>query len=271
MCIVMFAILLERDLWDGDLTGFDGVPQSISERQCANRKMRQQCEGVSIMGLFAKAASKVKTGDAPKKKGVAWLVGDPAGDAVAKSVKELVRLDAESKAIEANMGIHKTIVKKHAEELYVSTWADEGVGPDTPMYIQTSDGERVTYVVQDRSGQYGVKDEQKDALAQLLGPDAVEGLLFDETRFSFNREVMAIPGVQEAVEKALEEAVKKLTGGKKPVLTEEQAESLVDVEQKTAFKPGTLDRLSVIAGRDTNRIRQFLECMASSCTRYVKC
>lgn len=223
-----------------------------------------------MAGLFAKAASK-RVADAPKKaKGVAWLVGDPAGDAVAKSVKELVRLDAEAKAIDAKMGIHKIAVKKYAEAQYVQGYAETGVSPDTPMYVQTADGEKVTYVVQDRSGQYGVKDEQVDALKELLGPDAADELLFNETRFGFSRLIMSIPGVSEAVEAALEGVVEQLTSGEKPVLSAEQAEELLEVEQKTAFRPGTLDRLAVIVGRDTNKIKQFLDVMGSSATRYVK-
>jgi len=222
------------------------------------------------MGLFAKAQQSKKSEEPKKAKGMAWLAGDPAGDTVAKSVKELVRLSAEAKAVEAKMGIHKTVVKKFAEERYISSYAEAGVGPETPMYVQNADGEKVTYVVQDRSGQYGVKDEQKEALAQLLGPDAVDGLLFDEVSFGFNREIMSIPGVQDVIEKALEGAIKKLTAGPKAILTETQAETLLDVDQKTAFKPGTLDRLAVIVGQDTGRIKQFLEIMGSSATRYVK-
>lgn len=222
------------------------------------------------MGLFAKAQQSRKSEEPKKAKGVAWLAGDPEGDSVAKSVKELVRLNAEAKAVEAKMGIHKTVVKKFAEDRYISAYAEAGVGPETPMYVQNSDGEKVTYVVQDRSGQYGVKGEQKEALAQLLGPDAVENLLYDEVSFGFNREIMSVPGVQEVIEKALEGAIKKLTTGPKAVLTETQAEALLDVDQKTAFKPGTLDRLAVIVGQDTGRIKQFLEIMGSSATRYIK-
>ena len=232
---------------------------------------RQLCKWRRVMaGLFTRVQQSTKAAQPTKAKGVAWLAGDPAGDAVAKSVHELVRLSADAKAIEAKMGIHKTVVKRFAEDRYVSEYATNGSSPDTPMVVQNSDGEKVTYVVQDRSGQYGVKEEQKAALASLLGPDAVESLLFDEVHFGFNREIMAIPGVQEAIEKALEAAIKKLTSGAKPVLTESQAEALIEADQKTAFKPGTLDRLTVIVGQDSGRIKQFLEIMGSSATRYVK-
>lgn len=170
------------------------------------------------------------------------------------------------------MGVFKTAVKGFAEKNYVKDYAATGVSPETPMQVATADGEKVTFVVQDRSSQYGVKEDQKEALVELLGQDAAADLLFEETTFGFNRDVLAIPGVMEIVEKALENAIKKLTDDKdgKPVLSEEAAGALLDVKVKTAFRPGTLDRLSLICGKDVTRIEQFLEIMGSSATRYVK-
>lgn len=223
-----------------------------------------------MAGLFAKAASK-KVAEAPKReKGTPWLVGDPAGDTVAEAVKKLVSLSHQAKQIEAAMAPAKMVVKRYAESQYVGQYAANGVSPDTPMTVQTAEGDKVTYVVQDRSTQYAVKEEQVDALKCLLGEDAAADLLFEETRFGFNRLIMAIPGVQEAIETALEMAVEQLTEGEKPVLTQEQAEELLEVDQKLAFKPGTLDRLGMIVGRDTGRIKAFLDIMGSSATRYVK-
>lgn len=252
------------------LTAGPAPPQSIVRETMGHTAAAAMLERGLVMGLFAKAKQSKATSTTTKTKGVSWLTGDPQGDAVAKSVKELVRLSAEAKAVEAKMGIHKTVVKKYAEDRYVGYYAAEGTSPDTPMVVQNTDGEKVTYVVQDRSSQYAVKDEQKEALAQLLGPDAVDGLLYEEVSFGFNREIMSVPGVQEVVEKALESAIKKLTAGPKPVLTETQAEALIDVEQKTTFKPGTLDRLTMIVGQDTGRIKQFLDVMGASATRYIK-
>lgn len=224
-----------------------------------------------MAGLFAKAA-KAKSAEAPAKvkKSTTWVAGDPTGNAVAGAVHELVTLSAQAKAIEAKMGVHKTIVKKYAEDKFLEHFADVGVSPETPMVVQNSDGEKVTFVVQDRSSQYNVKPEQVTALTQLLGEDAANALLYEETTFSFSRDILALPGVMAVVEKALEGAVKELTGGKKPVLSSDDAERLLDVETKTAFKPGTVDRISLICGKDTGKMKQFLEAMGSSCCRYVK-
>jgi hypothetical protein len=226
-----------------------------------------------MAGLFAKAAG--KKADAPKtaaKKSTVWQVGDPANDPVARSVHELNLLNREAKAIEAKQGVHKNVVKDFANDKYVRDYAVLGVSPETPMVVQNADGEKATFVVQDRSSQYQVKDDQVEALNSLLGEDRTQELLYTETSFGFNRDILAVPGVQEAIEAALEKAIGKLTDDSKgrPVLTAEQAELLLDVKQKTAFKPGTLDRLTVVCGKDTTKIEQFLDIMGSSATRYVK-
>lgn len=226
-----------------------------------------------MAGLFAKAAEKKAAAPATKtKKQTLWVVGDPASDKVAGSIHALIELSGQAKAVEAKMGVHKTIVKDFAEKNYVQDYAVTGVSPETPMVVQNADGEKITYVVQDRSSQYQVKDDQQEALKALLGEDATADLLYTETSFGFSRDILAVPGVMEVIEKALENAIKKLTDDKdgKAVLTPEQAEALLDVKSKTAFKPGTLDRLSMICGKDTARIEQFLEIMGSSATRYVK-
>lgn len=229
---------------------------------------RQLCERMTIMGLFKQATEKKKaeTTTGPKRKSTTWLVGDPSGDAIGQAVHELTVLNAQSKAIDAKMEIHKNVVKRYAETSFLRDYADSGLPPDTPMIVQNHDGEKVTFVVQDRSGQYGVKDEQKDALIQLLGADAASELLYEETSFGFNRDILAIPGVQETIEKALEGALKKLTD----TLTDEQKEALLDVKVKTAFKPGTMDKLALICGKDATRMKQFIDIAGSSCVRYVK-
>jgi hypothetical protein len=225
------------------------------------------------MALFQKAVAKQESAkaSAPKKKSTVWLVEKDSAES--EAVSQLVELTGQSKAIEARMGVFKSAVKSFGEESYVRDFAFTGVSPETPMVVQNEKGEKVTFVVQDRSAQYDVKLEQQEALASLLGEDRAKELLFTEVTFGFNRDVLALPGVQEVIEAALERAVKKLMDDSagKPLLTPEQAELLLDVKQKTAFKPGTLERLSLICGKDVVKIQGMLEIMGSSATRYVKC
>jgi hypothetical protein len=222
------------------------------------------------MGLFAKAAEKsaASTKSSKPKKNTTWVVGDPEGDAVAKAVHELVELTAQEKALAAKKKLQATIVLKVAKTNHVRDFCDLGVPPDTPMLVQNSDGEKVTFIVQDRGGQYNVKPEQIEAMQQLLGEDAANDLLYTETTLGFDRTILGIPGVGEAIEKALERVVTKLVKDEK--LTPEQADELITAKQKTSFKPGTLDRAATIVGRDTTKLAAFLDAMGSSCTRYIK-
>ena len=221
------------------------------------------------MGLFAKAAAKTKeaTGNGSKtKKNTTWTVGDPAGDQVGKAVHELVVLSAQEKAIKAKKALFETTVKNYAERRFVEDYADLGVFPETPLLVVNTEGEKVTFVVQDRSAQYKVKPEQKEALVQLMGEDAAQDLLYEEVGLKFNRLTMAKPGVAEAIEKALEQAITKLMKAGK--LSEE--DELVEADVKESFKPGTLDRLGILCGSDTTKMKAFLEAMGSSAVRYIK-
>lgn len=222
------------------------------------------------MSLLNKAKNRAKS-DVKKavKKATSWLVGDPEGDKVAKSVKELVRISNEVKAKKSQMAIHTGVVSKYAKSAFVEHFAENGVMPETPMKVVNADGDSVTYIVQDRSGQYNLKQEQIEAMNQILGEDVVDDLLYNEVTFSLNREVMAIPGVTEAVDKALSTAVRKLV--KDEVIDGDQADELVDVSEKLAFKPKMLQRAATLTGNDKTRLLQFLNAMGSSCTMYTKC
>ena len=189
-----------------------------------------------MAGLFAKAAQKAKeTVKDAKKKATAWAVGSSSEtEAVSRAIKELVSLEAQSKAIEAKMNVVKGSVKRYSDEMFVRDYAARGSMPETPMTVQNPDGEKVTYVVQDRGKQYAVKPDQQDAVENALG-EAISGMV----------------------------GVGMLDG--------DQAELLLSVNSKTTFRSGTLDQLVQICGRDTSRMKQFLDIAGSSFTRYVKC
>ncbi|MDB4490199.1 hypothetical protein N9045_01645 [bacterium] len=226
--------------------------------------------GVDAVGLFSNAANKaasVSKASKPKKN-TTWVVGDAEQEQVAAAVHNLVELTAQQKAIDAKKKLFATVVLKHAKENHVSDFCDLGVPPDTPMQVQNRDGEKVTFVVQDRGGQYNVKPEQVEALEQLLGVDAASDLLYTETTLGFDRTVLAKPEVGQAVEAALESCIEGLI--ELGVLSTEQASELITAKQKTSFKPGTLARAATLVGRDTTRLTKFLDAMGSSCIRYIK-
>ncbi len=221
------------------------------------------------MGLLNKARNTKVASTPAKKKATTWVVGGHDTQDVSEAVSELVKLEADAKAIEARMLLHKTVVKNYCEGRFVQDFASLGALPDTPMNVQNPDGHKVTYVVQDRSSQYKVKDDQIDALNQLLGEDAAAGLTYEEVALSFSRDLLAIPEVFEAIDKALDAAASKLVS--KGIITEDEKDCLVVPDQKVSFRPHTLERLAEICGRDTVKMKQFLDIMGSSATRYVRC
>ncbi len=223
------------------------------------------------MSIFAKAAKKASTKKsgakgAPKKQTI-WSCGDPSGDIVAKAVHTVVELKAEVKALEAKMGVHKTLLLKYAKDEYYSDYAVNGVAPETPMKIQNHDGESVTFVVQERN-QYGVKDESVDALTQILGEDGAAELVYEETSFGFDRGLLAREGVMEVLGVHIEAAMEALVAAE--LCTEEEAEDLLDVKVKRSFMPGVLQRLGMIAGRNAGKMRQVCEALGSTCVQYIK-
>jgi hypothetical protein len=220
-----------------------------------------------MASLFAKAKETgkavVSTGTT---KSTTWAVGDPVGDEVGKAVHELVAINYQEKALAAKKRLFMTTVETYAQRKLVSAIAAAGVLPETPMKVTNAEGDSVTYVLADRSGQYNVKEEQKLVLNELLGADATQELLYEETSFSFNRDVMMKPGVSEAIEKALIKEIARLV--KTGLLSEE--DQLVDAKVKESFKPGTVARTGIICGSDSEKINSFLEAMGSSCCRFVK-
>lgn len=222
------------------------------------------------MSLFAKATetAAAKSEDARPTRNTTWVVGDPKGDAVAKAVHELVKLTAEEKAIAAKKKMAATVVLNVAKQHHVRDFAELGVPPDTPMCVQNSDGEKVTFIVADRSGQYKASPDQMSALEQLLGSDVASGLTFTETNIGLDRTILSLPGVSKVIEKALDAVIKKLIKAEK--LTDDQAGELITASQKTAFKPGTVERAAMICGQDQVKLSGMLDAMGSSCTRYIK-
>ena len=221
------------------------------------------------MGIFDKVAKKKPTKTATKaaKKQTIWSCGNPDDDKVARAVHEVVSLKAQEKAIQAKMGVHKTILLSHAKEQYYTAYSVTGVAPETPMKVQNHDGEAVTFVVQERN-QYGVKEESVEALTQILGEDGASELVYEETIFGFDRLTLAQPGVMEILGKHLEAAMEELVETK--TLSEDVAEGLLDASIKRSFMPGVLQRLGIICGKNAGKMRQVCESLGSSCVQYIK-
>lgn len=223
------------------------------------------------MALFTKAAEKSAAAvkSAKPTKNTTWIVGgNDESEAVAKAVKTLVQLSADEKAMKAKKNLAMTVVAKMAKENHVRDFCDLGVSPDTPMKVQNSDGDSVSFIVQDRSGQYAAKPDQIAVMVQLLGEDAAADLTYTDVSLGLNGAILSIPGVSAAIEKSLEEAITHLVA--EDMLTGDQADELITAKSKTAFKPGTVERAAMLCGRDTVKMGAFFDAMSTSCTRFIK-
>ena len=222
------------------------------------------------MSLFTKAkeANSAKQSSSVKKpkKSTTWIVGDGESQSkVSKAVGELRKLNAEKKAVDAKMEVFKTVCKTYAREQFFSTYADNGVYPETPMKVQNSEGESVTYVVQDRSTQYPAKPEQVEMLQRILGEDGASEMVGTETTFAFQRSAMMNPELMPILERHLEAAIAEASESG----LIEGFEDVLEVTERTAFKPGTLQRLAMICGSDSVKMRQVMDAMSSAAPNYI--
>lgn len=220
------------------------------------------------MSLLKAAAAKsaAKPAATKKTKATVWTTDNAEAQAVAKAVHEVTVLHGEIKAIETKMDIAKKVIKKFCLGRFYKDYAQMGVFPETPMTVVNSDGDKATFVVQDRSASSAVKPEQVEELADILGEDRANELLVSETTFSFNRDVLLREGVADVIDKALERVQNQLRD--KNLLGED--EDLLTASQKTVFVPGTLERLAIICGRDTTRMEAVVGAMGSAAVMYVK-
>ena len=222
------------------------------------------------MGLLSKAKAAAPAGPVKKKKQTVWLV---ATDLLKKAIKDVIAYTVEQKNLEAKSTVLKTTLKNHAVDEFIKSIAHNGVFPETPLLLQNEDGQTVTFVVSDMTASTRVTDEQVDSMNQLLGADRAADLFYQQTTFSFDSEVLALPGVSEAVEKALDRVVARLTTADdsgKALLTQEQAEMLISAKTITAFRPGTVQRMPEICGRDVVTMKEFFKTMGSALKHYIK-
>ena len=119
-----------------------------------------------MAGLFAKARKNAAAAQAVSKSDeVVWVADGDVGN----SVREIVELDRKISSISAQLDTHKSVVRRFANEMFSRECAALGFVPDAPYRVRIDGGEQVTFVVQDRSGQYPVKMIRRGGWRILLG------------------------------------------------------------------------------------------------------
>lgn len=154
--------------------------------------------------------------------------------------------------------------------------------PAGPMTLVNSEGLGLTFVIQDKSGQYALSTEQVNDLKELLGPKTTDNITVTATEFKFNpgtmiepagnieglnaEQVAAKPKVADIVAEIVSSAIVNCDQ-----LTDDQKASLIDAEQKTRFRKDKLNDLAQVADFNPSRLLMIFEILGSSVVKYLKC
>ena len=248
--------------------------------------------------LFAKA--KDKQAEAPvKAKGTAYQLpktlddeGKLTGESklLNEAIHEILESEEEKKKAENRGKLAKGKVAKWTFGEVVKTTAGLGVLPPTPVSVVNHNGESVTYVMQDKTQQNPLKQEQVELFGAIMGEEGAQNIIHEKTVYSFNPEVME----QAAYDAKATAAARKANPDAAPVysesesvmdvimelvsaaivecnkMTDEQKENLIASKTGYHLRPNTLARVAELCGGDVTRIEQFMEAAGSGCVRYVK-
>jgi hypothetical protein len=141
------------------------------------------------------------------------------------------------------------------------------------MKLVNAKGESVTFVVQDRSSGFEIKDDMYEDLGGLLGEGALEQVVVDQTTFGFDPIVMLAPTpngrtVQEVVGDRLGGMLEDMV--ERGELSRGQADSLLAVKTFRTFRPGFLQLLPAIVGKSVKKFSEVVDAVGSAIVQYVK-
>jgi len=235
------------------------------------------------MNLFQAAAVNEKA--EPKKlKGTVFTLPTDI-DASGKLTEDAQRLNdavgdvkdasADEKAAKNLGNLAKGLLGKYALDRFVDEFAKLSVLPPGPITLVNHEGVGVTYVIQDKSGQNGLDEQQVGLLNALLGRKIAAAVLTEEETYSFCSTTMAEKAageiaadgetVADIVFGVVSEAIMASTK-----LTMEQKASLIKRRTTTHLKKNTLQRVPELLGSNPTKIKAFFEAVGSAIVKYIK-
>ena len=233
-----------------------------------------------MANLFA-AAKKDKPTTAAVRKGTTFQLpknlgkdGKLEGESLVlnNAVHNLIEASKEEKNAKAKVSVAKGQLNGWVETVYCMEWAKLGIQPPTPITLVNHNGETNTFVIQDKTQQYTLKDDQVEILTALLGPEGVTKLVENVDVYSFNSRTMAEPAanaedstVQDVIFELVSTAVEN-----DDRLSEEQKNALIEVTSTNRVKPSHLSRLAEIGGCDAGKLQELLGAIGSGSPHYVK-
>lgn len=241
-----------------------------------------------VPNLFAKAQS---TGANSKKaaKGTIFELPKVLNDAgelkddcarLHNAVSEIIQADEDCDKAKNRGNLARGTMNSYAFDAYVSKLAQQGVIPEGPVQFVNYRGEKVTYVVSNKTCSQGLSEEQIEEIRNVLGETA-DSVLVTRTSYSFNGSVMEeiagefpkgdlatlanLPRVADIIREIVSEAIVNETR-----LTDEQKAGLICATTKTTLQPGVYDSMVAYVGPDVSRLKDFFVALGSSVPRYFK-
>ena len=233
----------------------------------AKKAATKEAPAKPAVNFFNKAKVAAPATPAKKTKATVWVAdgsGDKTLEGIEADVSTIISAHASMETFKNQKAQAAGRVLKYATSRFIEDFARVGVLPETPMSVGNRKGEDVTYVVQDKTASAKVSDEQIGGLVELLGEDAANAILIEETGYSFDSDILAQDGVSEALSAAIEATV---AAGK---LTPEQAEGLVKATTVRKVKAGTLARLADVCGKNRVLLEQVFATLNGPVCAYIK-
>lgn len=186
-----------------------------------------------------------------------------------EAITTVIGAKGEEKTAVSKGKLAKGILNPWTLTRWCTEYARLGVMPPTPVSVVNHVGETLTYVVQDKTQQNTLNDEQVELLEGLLGEDAATVAVEEATVYGFNKDTMAEPAGDVTVEDVVFELVSEVLMND-PRLSDDQKASLIDSDTVKRLRPGMLGRLAEITGADATKIEQVIEAIGSGSPHYLK-
>lgn len=234
-----------------------------------------------MANLFKQAAKKASKETKKKPKGTVielpieldpqdkTLTGESAK--LHKAVTDLIKGAAEYSAAKNKMNVAKGTLGRFAHPEISRRIAGTGTVPPGPIKFVDHKGQQVTYVIQDKSGQYPLKDDQIEELRELLGDEKADEVMETQEVYAFDNKVMDEPledgegTVSDVIFEIVSRAISRNTR-----LTDDQKERLIRQDEKTKLIPRFPETAAMHCGKDAARIEDAFDILSSQVVRYLK-
>lgn len=204
----------------------------------------------------AKPAQRKKGDTAPAKAATILRIPDVAGDDIHKAVRayraaRLQESAAEAQAKEANERLKPVVL-----DLLVDHWLTAGEKPECPIQVTNNKGDKLGYVIQDKSAGAPLKEALYEQVAEIL--PGIEQLVEEEQVYQLNADVLEEPGVREKISAALA-----------AVLTEDQLQRLLVSNVVYRCRESLVPHLVELADSDKSRLTEALNLLSGVIVRYL--